>query len=41
MKKVRNAYEMHRIMESLNGRYGEEDLEEWREHAVEDEGDQR
>ncbi|QSW97750.1 MarR family transcriptional regulator [Haloterrigena alkaliphila] len=39
METVRNAYEMHRIMESLNERYGEEDIEEWRAHAAE--GDSR
>ncbi|MGQ3412531.1 MarR family transcriptional regulator [Natrinema sp. LN54] len=34
---VRDAYRTHRIMEALDERYGEEDLEEWREHAAEDE----
>ena len=41
METVRDAYEMHRIMGSLDERYGEEDLAEWREHAAEDKGDQR
>ena len=39
METVREAYETHRIMESLDERYGEEDPEEWREHAAE--GDHR
>ncbi|OLZ42153.1 TrmB family transcriptional regulator [Natrinema saccharevitans] len=34
---VRDAYEAHRLLESLDERYGTEDLEEWREHAAEGE----
>lgn len=34
---VRDAYSTHRIMEALDERYGEEDLEEWREYAAEGE----
>jgi Mn-dependent DtxR family transcriptional regulator len=37
MEAVRDAYRTHRIMETLDERYGEEDLEEWRDHAVENE----
>lgn len=32
---VRDAYRTHRIMETLDDRYGAEDLDEWREHAAE------
>lgn len=31
---VRDAYEFHRTLEDLNDRFGEEDIEEWREHAA-------
>lgn len=33
---VRDAFRFHQAMEDLNGRFGEEDLDEWREHAAGD-----
>ena len=37
MDRVRDAYDFHKTVERLNEQYGEEDLEEWKEHAVEGE----
>lgn len=34
---VRDAYDFHRVLEDLDERFGEEDLDEWRKHAAEDE----
>ena len=36
-ERVRDAYDLHRTMTALNDEFGEEDLDEWREHAAEDE----
>ncbi|RQG95760.1 winged helix-turn-helix domain-containing protein [Natrarchaeobius oligotrophus] len=36
MDRVRDAYDLHRTVQRLNKQYGEEDLEEWKEHAVEE-----
>lgn len=33
---VRDSFRVHRIFEDLDERFGEEDVEEWREHAAED-----
>lgn len=35
LERVRSAYTTHKIMESLDDRYGEENIDEWREHAAE------
>jgi transcription initiation factor IIE alpha subunit len=35
-QRVRDAYQFHQAMEDLDDRLGEEDLDEWREHAVDD-----
>ncbi|MFB6228207.1 MAG: MarR family transcriptional regulator [Halobacteriales archaeon] len=32
---VRDAFRFHRVLESLNDRFGSENIEEWREHAAE------
>lgn len=32
---VREAYDFHRTLEALDGRFGREDLEEWQQHAAE------
>lgn len=32
---IREAYEFHRLLEAVDDRFGEEDLDEWREHAAE------
>ncbi|AGB33344.1 hypothetical protein C488_17336 [Natrinema pellirubrum DSM 15624] len=37
MESVRRAYDLHRLIDSLNERYGEEDLDDWRAHAAENE----
>lgn len=34
--RIRDAFRFHQVMEGLNERFGEEDLDEWREYAVED-----
>jgi len=33
---VRAAYDFHRTLEALDGRFGREDLQEWQQHAAED-----
>lgn len=37
METVRRAYDYHKLVERLNEQYGEEDIDEWRERAVEGE----
>lgn len=34
LERVRSAYSMHETIETLDERYGSEDLDEWREHAA-------
>ncbi|ARS89856.1 MarR family transcriptional regulator [Natrarchaeobaculum aegyptiacum] len=36
MDRVRDAYDFHRTVQRLDDQYGDEDLEEWQEHAAED-----
>ena len=31
---IRDAYEFHRLLEAADDRFGEEDLDEWREYAA-------
>lgn len=33
---VRDAYQFHRSMDDLDERFGEEDIDEWRDYAAED-----
>lgn len=33
---IRDAFHLHQLMADLNERYGAEDIDEWREHAVTD-----
>ena len=35
-ERVRDAYRFHRMMDDLNERFEAEDMDEWRQHAVED-----
>lgn len=35
---VRDAFEFHQVMADLDERFGEEDIDEWREHAAEESG---
>lgn len=35
-ERVRDAYGFHQTMEDLDERFGAEDVDEWRQHAVED-----
>lgn len=36
---VREAFDFHRTMADLDDRFGAEDIDEWREHAVADESE--
>jgi hypothetical protein len=38
-ERVRDAYRFHQAMDDLDERFGAEDIDEWREHAVEDAGE--
>jgi predicted transcriptional regulator len=35
-ERVRDAYRLHQTMEHIDDQYGAEDVEEWRQHAVEE-----
>ena len=35
-ERVRDAYRFHQTMDDLDERFGAEDIDEWRQHAVED-----
>lgn len=35
-ERVRDAYDLHQTITALDEAFGEEDLDEWREHAAED-----
>lgn len=36
---IRDAFHFQRIMADIDNRLGEEDIDEWREHAVASEGE--
>ena len=38
-ERVQDAYRFHQAMDDLDERFGAEDIDEWREHAVEDAGE--